>query len=118
VQPLGCGPASASVGVGMRIPGPPTMVQISPGVWVVEDYDYPVYFSDGFYWYVAGGAWYRSPYWDHEFERYPRERVPVHLTSLSHEQFRHYQGPPNAERIRPGRGEQPGSLREARRGGR
>jgi hypothetical protein len=91
------------------------MVLVSPGVWVVEDYDYPVYFSDGFYWYVDGGVWYRSRYWDHEFARYPREQVPGHLASLPHEQFRHYRGAPEAERVRPGRGEQPGANREARR---
>jgi hypothetical protein len=42
----------------------PSLAYVSPGVQVVYDYDYPVFFSDGFYWRWYGNAWYRSPYWD------------------------------------------------------
>ncbi len=42
----------------------PTLAYVAPGVQVVADYDYPVFFSDGFYWQYYGGYWYRSPYWD------------------------------------------------------
>jgi len=41
--------------------GCPTMEVVSPGVQVVAvDYDYPVFFSDGFYWRYYGGVWYNS----------------------------------------------------------
>jgi hypothetical protein len=42
----------------------PALVEVSPGVQVIADYDYPVFFSDGFYWRYDGGLWYRSGYWN------------------------------------------------------
>lgn len=42
----------------------PTLTYISPGVHVVADYDYPVFFSDGYYWRYDGGLWYRSGYYN------------------------------------------------------
>lgn len=42
----------------------PSLAYVAPGVQVVADYDYPVFFSDGFYWQYSGGYWYRSPYWN------------------------------------------------------
>jgi hypothetical protein len=103
----GCAPASTTVSAAVRIPGPPTLVELSPGLWVVEDYDYPVYFTGGFYWYLDGGVWYRSPYWDRDFARWPRERVPEHITRLPPEHYRRYVAPPSARRAWPGRGERP-----------
>lgn len=42
-------------------PGPaPDMVEVSPGVTVVADYDEPVFYSDGFYWRNYNNIWYRS----------------------------------------------------------
>lgn len=38
----------------------PSLVYVSPGVQVVEDYDYPVFYSEGAYWRYDGGVWYRS----------------------------------------------------------
>ena len=38
----------------------PTLVEISPGVWVIEDYDDPVFYADGFYWLYRGDTWFRS----------------------------------------------------------
>ena len=41
--------------------GAPAMEVVTPGVQVVAvDYDYPVFFSDGFYWRYYGGVWYNS----------------------------------------------------------
>src|SRR5262245_6100052 len=50
--------ASATVGA-------PAMEVVSPGVQVVvADYDYPVFFTDGFYWRYYGGIWYSSRWYD------------------------------------------------------
>jgi hypothetical protein len=38
----------------------PTMVSISPGVQVIEDYDEPVFYSSDAYWRYDGGVWYQS----------------------------------------------------------
>lgn len=53
--------ARYSVGYGY---GAPSMAYVGPGVDVVMDYDYPVFFSDGYYWRYNGGLWYRSGYYD------------------------------------------------------
>jgi hypothetical protein len=44
--------------------GSPDLVDVGPGVQVIADYDYPVFYSDGFYWRYDGGLWYRSGYWN------------------------------------------------------
>ena len=52
----------ADVGYGYAGPAP-AMVAVGPGVQVIADYDYPVFYSDGFYWRYDGGVWYRSGYY-------------------------------------------------------
>ncbi len=42
----------------------PSVAYVGPGVEVVTDYEYPVFYSDGFYWRWYGSGWYRSPYYD------------------------------------------------------
>jgi hypothetical protein len=41
----------------------PDLVAVSPGVSVIADYDEPIFYSDGFYWWNYGGGWYRSSYY-------------------------------------------------------
>ena len=38
----------------------PDLVEVSPGVQVVADYDEPVFYSGGAYWRYANNEWYRS----------------------------------------------------------
>lgn len=38
----------------------PSMVLVEPGVYVVADYDRPVFYNDGFYWLYTDGYWMRS----------------------------------------------------------
>ncbi|MDB4956484.1 MAG: hypothetical protein JWO36_4053 [Myxococcales bacterium] len=38
----------------------PGLVEVSPGVQVIADYDYPVFYSDNYYWRYDNGLWYRS----------------------------------------------------------
>jgi len=46
----------------------PDLVYVSPGVYVVADYDYPVFYSANFFWrYGNDGRWYRSRYYDRGF---------------------------------------------------
>jgi hypothetical protein len=43
----------------------PSMYYVSPGVSVVAyDADYPVFYSDNYYWRYDGGIWYRSSYYN------------------------------------------------------
>ncbi len=39
------------------------LVYVSPGVYVVADYDEPVFYSDNYYWAQRDGYWYRSGYY-------------------------------------------------------
>jgi hypothetical protein len=38
----------------------PDLVTVSPGVQVIADYDEPIFFADGYYWWYIDGLWYRS----------------------------------------------------------
>jgi hypothetical protein len=44
----------------IRFAAPPPLVEVEPGVQVVEGYDQEVFFVDGWYWHRAEGRWYRS----------------------------------------------------------
>lgn len=47
----------------VAVDGAPGLIEVSPGVDVIADYDYPVFYSDGEYWRYDGGIWYQSAYW-------------------------------------------------------
>ena len=42
----------------------PGLVEVSPGVEVISNYDYPVFYSDGLYWRYDGGIWYQSGFYN------------------------------------------------------
>ena len=42
----------------------PSMYYVEPGVSVVAYSDYPVFYSDNYYWRYDGGLWYRSSYYN------------------------------------------------------
>ncbi len=56
----------ADVGGGAYVAGgpgvyaEPGLVEVSPGVQVIADYDYPVFYTGGLYWRQFGGVWYSS----------------------------------------------------------
>lgn len=53
--------AGGEVGYSVAYAAPaPNLVYVAPGVQVIADYDYPVFFADGVYWRYDGGVWYRS----------------------------------------------------------
>jgi hypothetical protein len=57
-----------SVSVGVSVPPPPSitftapppLVEVRPGVQVVQDYDQEVYYTGGWYWVRHGKHWYRT----------------------------------------------------------
>jgi len=69
----------------------PDMVAIDGGVYVVQDYDRPVFYSDDYYWWYDNGAWYRSGYYDRGFVRV--DVVPDRIRTI-HEPYGyvHYRG--------------------------
>ncbi len=50
----------ADVGGGYAVAGGPNLVYAAPGVQVIADYDYPIFYSDGLYWRQYDGVWYSS----------------------------------------------------------
>jgi hypothetical protein len=38
----------------------PDLVYAAPGVSVIADYDEPIFYTGGYYWWNYDGAWYRS----------------------------------------------------------
>ena len=71
-------------------PGPePVLVEVNPGVQVVQDYDYPVFFSGGLYWRNDGGVWMSSRWHTGGWVR--NDGVPVGVRGISHpEGYVHY----------------------------
>jgi hypothetical protein len=67
-----CGPAHVQVGATVT----PHMAWVAPGVWVVEDYPFAVYYADGYYWRYAGGIWHRSEWYEGGFVRVEAGIVP------------------------------------------
>ena len=44
--------------------GGANLAYVAPGVSVVAGYDYPVFYSDNYYWMYNNNVWYRSPYYN------------------------------------------------------
>jgi len=87
---LGACYGDADVGYRAEYAAPaPTLAYVQPGVQVVADYDYPVFYSGGAYYRYDNGYWYSSPYWNRGW-RQSRE-VPVAVRGV-HEPwaYRHY----------------------------
>ena len=75
--------------------GAPSMEYVSPGVQVIADYDYPVFYSDGYYWRYDNNVWYRSGFynrgWGVSYD------VPLGVRGISRpEGYAHYRGGYNA----------------------
>ena len=51
--------SSSGGGVGV-VAATPDLVYAAPGVQVIADYDEPIFYADGFYWWFSDGAWYHS----------------------------------------------------------
>src|SRR6266542_270370 len=70
----------------------PTLVEIDAGVWVVQDYDYPVYFYADEYWVLRGGVWYRSRSYEGGWARAEASVVPTIIVNRNHNMYVHCRG--------------------------
>jgi hypothetical protein len=75
----GCAPAEVRVSAAVTTP---RLVWIGPGIWVVEDYPWSVYYHDGFYWMYRDGLWYRSDYYSDGYVRIGIRVVPVSVVRI------------------------------------
>jgi hypothetical protein len=66
----------------------PELVVVSPGVEVVADYDRPIFYADGLYWWSSGGVWYQSNWYGGGWVRArhvsPRVYVIAHPEHYAH----------------------------------
>lgn len=80
---------------------PTAYVYINPQVQVIENYDYPVFFSSGMYWRNDGGVWYSSSYHDRGWVT--NVEVPVHIRTIERpEVYVHYHADVHARVGQPG----------------
>ena len=86
---VGCyaeGPAPVYAG---EDDGSADLVEVSPGVEVIADYDEPIFFADDFYWVNRGGLWYSSTWYGGGWGR--ADHVPEHVSGIAHpETYAHY----------------------------
>jgi hypothetical protein len=77
----------------------PSMVAIEPGVYVVADYDEPVFYTDGYYWLYRDGLWLRSYSYSGGWVR--SYSVPYGVRHINRPYaYRHYRARGNARVIR------------------
>src|SRR5262245_19687481 len=97
------GDVGVSYSYGYAAPAP-SLYYVSPGVQVVAYSDYPVFYSDNYYWRYDGGIWYRSSYYGGGWVVY--NDVPYSVRSIDR--------PYRYARYQPGQGS---SSAEGYRGG-
>ena len=97
---LGACYSDADVGYSYGYDSGPALTYVSPGVEVVADYDYPVFYTDGAYWRYSGGYWYRSPHWNGGWRAAYDYDVPGRLRGIREPwRFAHYRAVPGRTRI-------------------
>lgn len=70
-------------GIGLQAgPYPGTLVEISPGVWVVSNYSEPVFYATGSYWWWNGTQWYSSRYVDTRYRPVQVRSVPTFIQNI------------------------------------
>jgi len=84
--------ASAQVGVSIEIglPVQPQVVEVEPGVRIVEGVDEEVFYSGGWYWCRRGDGWYRARSPRAHFFWVDRHRVPVALARMPEGRYRNW----------------------------
>jgi hypothetical protein len=69
--------------------GSADLVEVSPGVEVIADYDEPIFFADNFYWVFRGGIWYQSGWYRGGWTQ--AGVVPGYIRGIAHpEAYVHY----------------------------
>ena len=70
----------------------PTLVVVEPGIWVVRDYDYSVYYVDDYYWVYRDDVWHRSRTYDGGWATVEVSIVPRLIVSRDQRAYVHYHG--------------------------
>jgi len=70
----------------------PTLVEVDTGVWVIRDYNEPVYFVNDDYWVYRNSVWYRSHGYDGGWVVVEATVVPTVIVHRDHRTYVHYHG--------------------------
>lgn len=70
----------------------PELVFVEPGVYVVRDYDYAVYYIDGYYYSYRGGVWYGAAHYNDPWVHVHVGRVPSLIVHRDHTRYARYHG--------------------------
>src|SRR5262245_44155441 len=77
----------------VRFEAAPPMVQVQPGVMVVQDYDEEVFFVGGRYWMRGGdGRWYRATDYRGGWVVVEPRVVPVTIVRMPPGRYKHHHG--------------------------
>ncbi len=82
---------------------PPTLAYVGPGLWVVADYDEPIFYSDGYYWLYNEGFWYRSLDYTGGWDVVDAAVLPLPVRRIDRPSAYVRYHPPRTARIRRGR---------------
>jgi hypothetical protein len=76
-----------------------SVVALQPGVWVVEDYSQPVFYSNNVYWMYDGGVWYQTSVWGGGWTAVSIATVPVAVRRIDRPtRYVRYRAAPAARR--------------------
>jgi hypothetical protein len=78
----------------------PDLVTVGPGVRVIADYDEPIFFADGYYWWMYDGLWYRSSYYTDGWVYVATPPLVITRIARPHD-YRHYRPAGYVHRNRP-----------------
>ena len=84
----------------VRYEAAPTMVEVSPGVSVVEDSNDEVFYSGGYYWVQSDGHWWQSRDYRGDWVVAETHVVPEKIRVVPAGQYRHYRPSPAVEEHR------------------
>ena len=129
--PLACAlalwPSAAQAGVSLHIdiglPVAPPLVEVQPGIQVVEGFPEEVFFSGGWYWCRRPDGWYRAPSPRARFDWVDRRFVPGGLARFPVGGYRNWhrgepmRGPGRRMERGPGRRMEERGFRQERRPG-
>jgi len=106
--------ARAQVGVAIEVglPVQPTVVEVEPGVRIVEGVDEEVFYSGGWYWCRRGDGWYRARSPRAHFFWVDRHRVPGPLARMPEGRYRNWRRADHPDWHGPRGHERPGFRHE------
>ena len=84
----------------IRFEAPPPVVEVQPGVLVVNDYDQEVFFADSWYWVRwSDGRWYRTTDYRGGWAVAETSAVPVTLVRMPVGRYKHFKAKPEKLRV-------------------